>query len=57
MLGGSDEEAEYISTLKHDADSTSCDGQMVGEVVKEESREEMFELQIEDDGEEEFDEE
>jgi len=58
-LGGSDEEAEYINTLTHEADSTTYDEQIVGRVVKEEpeTSREYIELQLPDECDEDFDEE
>ena len=58
MLGGSDEESEYISTLKYGSVKTTGygDGER-GAKEEDGSKEEMFELQIGDDGEEEFDDE
>ena len=59
LLGGSDEEAEYINTLTHEADSTTYDEQIVGRVVKEEpeTSREYIELQLPDECDEDFDEE
>ena len=59
LLGGSDEEAEYIKTLTHEADSTTYDEQIVGRGVKEETdtSREYIELQLPDECDEDFDEE
>ena len=57
LLGGSDEESEYISTLKYGAVNRGYDDGKMGVKEEDTSKDEMFELQIGDDGEEEFDDE
>ena len=57
LLGGSDEESEYISTLKYGSVKTGYGDGERGAKEEDGSKAEMFELQIGDDGEEEFDDE